>query len=245
MHEDLRALVAPAGMRVLFSSQSYGHLEPIIQKHIRVSIMNASANGVVWAGDSSPDRVPYGLARNMSANTAVEYADVIDGVLWCDSDIRTESGTFTRLLRTADVYGLDFVTGVYHQRLPPYLPLIYIRLEKYSNCLDYPPNQIAPVDGCGFGICYTSTRMLQAIAKLPQFDAKAGGWFPDTRDTGGYGEDLSFCTLAHEAGFQLYVDTGVQVGHQGDPKIILESDFRSASHTEIKPAVHDWGGKVS
>ena len=49
------------------------------------------------------------------------------------------------------------------------------------------------------------------------------------------------------AGIQLYLDTGVQVGHTGDAKVIWEQDFRALNLTIDSPEIQkshgdgDWG----
>jgi hypothetical protein len=99
--------------------------------------------------------------------------------------------------------------------------------------------------GCGFGFVYTSLRMLRWIGMSKEFDPKTG-WFPDRRDTGGFGEDLTFCWLAKEAGFQLWVDSGCIVEHEGNVQYIGEADFKREQEKWIRenkeePGPAKWG----
>ena len=46
--------------------------------------------------------------------------------------------------------------------------------------------------------------VVKAIASLKEFGK--GRWFPDTRDVGGFGEDLAFCDMAEKAGIEVGLD---------------------------------------
>lgn len=238
-----------AGLNVLFASPTYGGIDPLCAKSMRVAIMSAASKGLHWAGDVSPDRQSYALARNAVAQIARAQSAHIDGVMWVDSDIVVPPDAIVRLLTTARVNNLDFVTGTYHARKTPFLPVIYHWSDvhgKYLQCVTYPKDKVLTLDACGFGFVYTSTKVINAIADHPDFDPKVG-WFPDRRDAGGFGEDISFCDAAKKAGIQLWLDTGVQVGHTADPKVIYESDFRALGITidsaeiQTRPLEASWG----
>jgi hypothetical protein len=253
------------GLNVVLVCPTYGPVDPACARDLRVAVMSASAIGVHWAGDASPDRLAYGAARNQAAQAVrrkpqspVVKTVPIDGIMWVDSDIRMQPDAIVRLLSTVKVHSLDFVTGIYHSRYPPYLPVIYHRVpetgsngtkSRYLQCIDYPKETILSLDACGFGFVYTSTKLINGIADSPDF-TKRGGWFPDRRDHGGFGEDIAFGDLAWRAGFQLYVDTGVQVGHTGDPKVSWEADFRAQGINIDSPCLKerdidpDWGSPV-
>jgi len=184
--------------------------------------MGAANKGLQWVGDASPDRMGWASARNTVAQVIADEPDVADGIMWIDSDIRVPADGIVRLL----AHNLDFVTGVYHQRLPLHNPVFYgwnDDKKMFQPADDYPVDTLAPTDGCGFGIVWTSTKLILAIAGLNEFDE--GGWFKDARDAGGLGEDLQFCHYARKAGFQLYVDTGVQAGHCGELHVVTREDF--------------------
>lgn len=230
-------------MKVVLACPTYGPVDPVCTKMLRVSIMNAASRGVHWDGDASPDRVGYSTARNQVAQVAVEN-EHLDGIVWVDSDILLRPESITRLLLTARHNNLEFLSGVYHQRQPPYLPVIYKKNElpdagnTFVHCLDYPKNVIVNIEGCGFGFVYTSRKTIVSIANHPSFDIQLG-WFPDTRDQrDGLGEDLAFCLKARAAGITLFIDTGIQVGHCTDPYAVTEKDFRENKHTHgdlVKP----------
>lgn len=259
------------GLDVVLSSPTYGPVDPCCSRDLRVATMSAAAMGLHWAGDASTDRQNFSFARNQAAASvrmtlkgeligARLTAKHPDGIMWVDSDIRMQPDSIVRLLATVVAHPeVQCITGVYHARAKPYLPVLYhrqlfdehgVKLEKYKylQAIDYPKDKIMSVDACGFGFCYTSLQAIDTMARHPDF-TKRGGWFKDTRDTGGYGEDIHFCDLAWKAGIQFYVDTGVIVGHTGDPHIIRAEDFRDQHLTIDSPELTgaaegrelDWG----
>lgn len=221
------------GIKAILSSQTYGPVEANCRQHLNRNIMHAANHGLTWIGDVSRDRVGYGAARNGACEDLMEQEDV-HGIMWVDSDIQAPSDAISRLIFTARVYGLDFVSGVYHHRGGDFQPVFYDwyvptlqerwfkgRRDGFVQCDVYPMKAIAPKAGCGFGFVWTSRRLIEAVKWHPDWREKHGAWFPDTRDSSaGFGEDLSFCKFARDIGIQLYVDTGIQVGHTGDPEVI-------------------------
>lgn len=240
-----------AGFSAILVSPTYGGVDPICAQSLRVAALSAATHGLQWAGDASNDRLGYSFTRNLSANVLRTNLDAADGIMWVDSDIRVPSDAITRLLTTARTHDLDFVSGVYHARKHPFLPVIYhwdATVSKYLQAVNYPKDQVLSLDACGFGFVWTSAHTINAIADSPGFDPNHG-WFPDRRDAGGYGEDISFCAQAKKAGIQLYLDTGVQVAHQGDIHYVTEADFRVQHLTleseaiQSRPTSPNWAKK--
>lgn len=229
------------GMKAALVVPSYGTSDPACAKDVRVGMMNAAAKGLAWVGDLSPDRMGYATARNTTAQEFIEEGeDFADGIVWIDNDIRFAKASISRLLYQARRLKADFISGVYHQRGGMHMPVFYLfdeKLNGFRNVDDYPADMIAPADGCGFGFVWTSKKLIDAIARHPEFDPRRG-WFPDERSKkGGYGEDLSFCYQAMRCGIQLYVDTGIQVGHMGEPEIITREHFlKSKAERDSKKA---------
>ena len=232
------------GLRAILSSQTYGPVDPACSRDLRVAVMTAASGGLSWAGDASADRQPYGRARNIAAHSMRCNEDLADGVMWVDSDIRMKPDAILRLLTTVVARELDFVTGVYHTRAKPYLPVLYHWDGKqFLQAIDYPTDTIISAGGCGFGFVWTSAKTIRMIAEYDGFDPVVG-WFPDKRDAGGFGEDLAFCDLARRTGVQLFVDTGVIVGHTTDPQIIWAEDFRDQGLTATSSEMVDMTNKL-
>ncbi len=242
MEPQTKVIGALDGIRALVASPTYAHVNPICAQSLRAAMASASNAGIKWVGDVSNDRLGYAFTRNLSASVLRKTPDVAHGILWVDSDILVPSDAIIRLLRTTVTHPqIDFISGIYHARKSPFLPVIYHwdeTVKKYLQCVDYPENEIRSIDGCGFGFVWTSSRVINTIADHPGFSAQYG-WFPDRRDTGGYGEDISFCDQAKQAGLHLYMDTGVQLGHEGDAPFITSKDFRALKLTINSPEVQN------
>lgn len=215
------------GMEVILSSQTYGPVNPVTNKYLRVAIMYAGNRGMLWAGDASTDRYPYGKARNVATQYALNQQPNSDGIMWIDSDIKPQPHQIAQLLHTARQNKYEFLSGVYFQREGVHNPVFHAwnkDMQTFQPAEAYPPKTIGKTDGCGFGFVYTSLKMMRDVAFSKNFDPERG-WFPDRRDTGGFGEDLSFCQMVKEAGHQLYVDTSIIVEHEGQVQYIGEADF--------------------
>lgn len=217
--------------KLLFASPTYGPIDPQALKSQRVAIMHAAANGHIWVGDASPDRMKFDVARNAVAESACRSG--ADYVFWCDSDVVLPNYAITALIAS----GKDFITGIYFQRMKPHWPLIAYFNEKaqsfnwYSN---WPKNVVAPVDGCGFGCVVTSVAMLREMgeeALRQNVGLREGHWFRYEK----FSEDFDFCRRAARLGFQLHVDTSVLCGHLPDPEPVTIETF-VAAHPEIFPA---------
>jgi GT2 family glycosyltransferase len=216
------------GLRVVLAIPTYGPVDPICARDSRLNVMVAAKHGVEWAADNSPNRVGWSVGRNAVAKSLLEEGkDIADGIMWIDSDMRLKPSDVANLLLSARHFNSDFVTGVYFQREGQNLPVLYEfdnKVNKFRQIDGYPDNGFIQIGGCGFGFVWTGRKVIEAIANHKDFDEK-DGWFPDKRDAGGFGEDLSFCYQARRAGIQLHVNTSIELGHLGDPDVIGKEDF--------------------
>ena len=192
--------------QIVLVMPTYGPVQPEVHQSVMTAVMFAASNGVIWRGQAGTDRESWSAARSMPVDAVRRYADdlPLDGLIWCDSDMLFPKDAFARLVAS----GKDLVSGVYYQRKPPYWPNIYdFNPEKngFERIIRYPPNVIAPKGGFGFGICYTSMRLLR---EMPESPFKFGE----------FSEDLGFCRMAADRGFQPYVDTGIECDHYIGPR---------------------------
>ena len=216
--------------RIVLSHPCYGPLDPEVNKALRVAMMSA-ARHAEWVGDVSTIREGWVGARNRAAKAALEDAPDCGGIVWVDDDVLLPPTAITRMLS----YEKDFVTGIVFQKFENVNPLVARWAGKgFSWWLEFPENVLAPADGCGFGCCYTSTKMLRAITELPDF--RKDGWFNQFppnhfgKQAGdseqSMSEDFSFCMRAKAAGFQLYADTGLLCSHMIGPKYSTQATYR-------------------
>lgn len=231
-----------SGLKLLLCCPTYGPTDPLPQSQLRVAVMNTAANGVEWQGEVSPDKLGFSYARNVAAQSLMDMPEA-NGLMWVDSDIHQQPWQMTALLESALHYGATFVTGVYHQRKPPHDPVFYKynkHRDRFNAVRSYEPNAFAPTDACGFGFVYTHRSVIEAVAKSKLFDRKKG-WFPDQRYDDGFGEDIAFGRLAMFAGQQLYVNTGVIVGHAGDPAVYYPKDQIVEGRADVAGPEGSWG----
>lgn len=94
---------------------------------------------------------------------------------------------------------------------------------------DYPLRQRFEVAATGFGMALISRRLLQALSnqfvfEMPEgFDGLDMFTFPGVRN-----EDVAFCLRARKAGFKLWVDSRVAIGHiSKDRPVIDEATYRA------------------
>ena len=161
-------------------------------------------------------------ARHTLAKKAMD--DGFDRVMWLDSDMVFEPDLMNRLSADLD-QGLDFVSAVYFSRKNPISPIVYETCHptKLKNGDLYPtvesfreiPEELFEIEGCGFGAAMMTTDLIRRAGPLP--------FYP----TDKYGEDLSFCRKAREAGAKLYCDGRIRLGHIGST-IINEESWRKA-----------------
>lgn len=149
-------------------------------------------------------------SRNELATTAIQTE--ADYIFWLDSDMVFKPDSFIHLMDTLKKHDLDFVTGLYFRRVPPYSPVLFDRLEikKHDICswseFETVPDKLFEIGGCGFGCTLMKTDMLFDIQS--QFN----NWFAPIANNG---EDIAFCWRARMCGYKLYCDPSVLFGHVG------------------------------
>lgn len=153
-------------------------------------------------------------ARNEMARRAVREG--FDRLLWLDSDMSFEPDLMERLSARLDE-GRDFVSGLYFTRKAPVRPVLYKECGYFENDKgevsplavwydDYPRDTIFEVKATGFGGVMMTTEAVKIIAD------KFGLPFAPML---GFGEDLSFCGRASQAGVRMWVDSTIKMGHVG------------------------------
>lgn len=120
-------------------------------------------------------------------------------ILFLDSDMVPPPDVAQRLL----AHGRDIVSGLYVMRRAPYLPMAW-REQDGTRVPMAERTGLHAVDGVGFG-CVLVRRVV--------FERISGPWFVASSE--GMLEDVSFCTKARAAGFQLWVDADLPIGHIG------------------------------
>ena len=166
-------------------------------------------------------------ARNQLGKLACEGN--FDRMLWLDRDMVFQPDLLEKLNARIDE-GYDFVSAMYFTRKPPTVPVVYEKvyfeelpdgkkMPKAEPYINYPKDSLFKIAGSGFGAVMMTVSMLKDIAMscgLP-FSPRLG-----------FGEDLTFCQMAIELGYELYCDSSILCGHVGN-KIFGEEDYNAAS----------------
>ena len=139
-----------------------------------------------------------------------------DRILFIDSDMSFNRDLLTRLNEDSDA-GCEIVAPLCFKRKPPFTPVIYSVMElREENGMkiptaqvyeNYPAADLFQVEAVGFG-CVLMT--MDAVEKVV---TKFGPW--PFSPAMGFGEDMSFCMRAREAGVKIWCDSRIRVGHVG------------------------------
>lgn len=179
-----------------------------------------SLEGLIRAGATSvafSESSLVGVSRDQLAQQAIHNG--FDYVLWIDSDMTFPDTALVDLLKDIqeNKSDIDIVTGLCFRRRPPYTPAIWKRLrmgigeekvtEDYN---EYPKNELFEIDACGMAFCLMKTEVLSTVLNK---DNNLFSHIP------GYGEDLSLCIRAKRAGFRIWCDSRVKIGHIGQTVI--------------------------
>lgn len=149
-------------------------------------------------------------------------------LLFVDSDMGFQRDALDRLLAAADpverpvVGALCFAakhagTGPLYDEQVSWVPTIYREAPSgsFDAAYDYPRNQVIDVAGTGAAFLLIHRSVLEKIAN----DAGGPVWFDNLPSPDGkswQGEDFSFCRRVREAGFSVWVHTGVRTSHHKD-----------------------------
>ena len=172
--------------------------------------MSGLATPMAAAGSLlSPQRLEVGVARNMCVEAALAAPKKPDFLLFVDDDCLPPWDGFIRLHER----GLPIVAGMYFLKQRPSYPLLWRneRMGYLRPGIDFKEGDLVEVDGTGCGFLLVRTEVFEAIER-PWF--KTGPTLSDVEDRGRHTEDAFFFEKARAAGFKVFVDTAVRVGHE-------------------------------
>jgi hypothetical protein len=155
-------------------------------------------------------RVMIDTARNEIVKKAL--SDNFTHLLMLDDDMTFPSETLTQLLsHDKDVVGVQAF-----KRRDPYEPCVY----KMKEGKNYPVlvKDFIEVDAIGTGIILIKVDVFKKIS-YPFF------WTDYDKDGTHWGVDFRFCQKARDAGFQIFCDPDLDIGHIGDPPVTSKLNF--------------------
>lgn len=174
---------------------------------------------IYWA---TVGRLLTAFAREKMAEWALSAE--LDYIVMLDDDMIIYDADILEKLILRDV---DIVAPLAFMRSAPHYPVMFkaitgfdevTRNEYHINQVvkNYPKDTLVECDGVGFGMVAIKTSVLRWMA-APYF-----------MSTVGTGEDILFCVKAKKAGFKVFMDTSLKLGHLGNPKVITEETYESS-----------------
>ena len=156
-------------------------------------------------------------ARNMIVREFL--AGDADWLWMLDVDLSFPVDTLDKLMATADpdtrplVAGLYFARGDANQGLFPVLG-VFDKDGEICRVNDYPRGQVIKAHTTGAGCLLMHRAMLEHVGEM--FKESRYPWFTEglqSKSGDGYGEDEAFLLRCHLAGYELWIDTGLGLGH--------------------------------
>jgi GT2 family glycosyltransferase len=166
----------------------------------------------------------YTSRNNLSIQALNMNAEYI---LWLDSDMVFQPDLLERMFKVMEENKLDFLSGLYFRRAKPFTPVIFDKLEmREDGChwhnMESVPTELTEIEGCGFGVVLMKSEIIANV-----FGSQGDLFTPLM----GVGEDLSFCWRARQAGYKLYLDPSISLGHVGN-FVFNEEFYRSYSEAQ-------------
>jgi hypothetical protein len=211
---------------------------PVVAQEVSRVIKEAQKAGSVASFELLWPRMPCGKDMDEIRNSLAMQALESDctHIVMMDTDQVYPSDTLTRLIAHAEA-GFDIVCAKVHRRYPPFDPLLLRNdTEKQYRFLtmtiaDWYDKGLVEVDATGTGCMMISCKVFE---KVPW------PWFKtvkkDISDTefAIIGEDVGFCQKAKAAGYKIFVDTTIKVGHLADIVVTEELHFLFCKMEELR-----------
>ncbi len=128
-------------------------------------------------------------------------------LLQLDTDQTYPPDLITRLLS----HKLPIVAGKVHRRYPPFDPILFRGEIDHFEMVpeeEWKKGELVRVDATGGGCVLIKTDVFLDI-KYPWYE------YGKNKDGKIIGEDVNFCMKAAKAGYEIFVDTSVQIDHLG------------------------------
>lgn len=178
--------------------------------------------------------LPVDVARQQL--TAQALADkAVTHLLFIDDDMQFPPDALERLL----AHDKPIVGGLCHARRPPWNPMLAKRAGPlYGFEYDHPSTGLVEVDATGAAFL---------LVKREVFETMFASWW---KPRGTLTEDFSFCVGAKEAGYSIFVDVGLDIGHVAevvvDRKVARQlQSWRGQGEGAPLPAPSNWRAKAS
>lgn len=193
--------------KTLISVPTAGFVLPAMMNDL-ISLVNHSHN---WKTFHTLDCCVIQEARNQAVQRMFDLD--CDGVLFIDFDQTFPKDALEKLIDTnKEIVGYPII-----RKTPPYYPCIGKwdeNKQEYVVYENYPKNNLFKVDYIGMGFTYIRREVFEKLT-YPYFDFT---WLVNDKHKWGersIGEDVYFCMNAKKAGFEVWCNPFVEIGHLG------------------------------
>jgi len=214
---------------------------PCYDGRIEVWYANSLLQTVKASRDLGVEIIPIWLSydalvqRARNDLMAIMMETGCDDIIFIDSDIDFEVGDFYKLLS----YPVDVVGGTYRKKGDTEMYVAKILDPKKPKD---PSTGLLSVDGLGTGFLRLSKRAVQYLwDNSTPYEEKDQGkvrrWIFDVQIQDGeiISEDILVCKKLKDAGFDIWLDTGITCGHIGPKRFIGNFDawFNSYRNADV------------
>lgn len=160
-----------------------------------------------------------GVVATAPPGSSMKYARGVDVSGNCNQIIREMKGEWVWIMGDDHVFDqlallkllrhdVDVVVPYVLKRTPPWPPVVYSHQDEDGLYVTatLPEDELTRVHAAGSAGMLIRRRVL---------DAMEDPWFRPAPDAHGLNEDLYFCRKVREAGFEIYCDPSVAMGHIG------------------------------
>ena len=139
-------------------------------------------------------------------------------ILWLDDDNIPREDDLITLIED----NLPLVSGLYFRRVEPFEPIIMVKREN-GRGTDRKPDiyregkkGLYKIQSTGMGFMLVKRQVIYEVRRLGtnMFDVR-----------GGIGEDVWFCVQVSGAGYDIWLDTRVEVGHLGEKLMVTAKTY--------------------
>lgn len=193
----------------------YGHVAPVVVVGLTALLRYSYERGLV-SDTVFTEGALVDEARNQLVRRAFEGNPEVTHLMWIDADVVPPPDAVERLL----AHDKQIVGGVYHQKGPPYAPLVF-DLDPYRRITSsFSGEELKRVGGVGLGCALVRAEVYQRLSQHFQ-DVR---WYELSFGTG---EDVHFFERCRQVGIEVWVDPTVRCGHVGDRTVTAEDWERS------------------
>lgn len=151
-------------------------------------------------------------ARNRNLIIEQAIAHECTHIMFLDDDVAFAPTLLSDLMKHSDK---DVVTALYLMRNYPHQPIIFDEALEDGRCKHhYPADEktgLIEIVACGLGACLIRIEVFKALEKpwIRLGELEKDHWC----------DDIGFFRRVREAGFKLYCDTSIQVGHMAQATV--------------------------